>query len=106
VWPRRVSSRGVVVARLAVLGLWAACEEIVWRRVVLGELLFIGTLPALAVSSATFAAAHRRRRALHLATGASFGAVYVATGVLLACIAAHWTYNALIAGVADRGRGG
>jgi membrane protease YdiL (CAAX protease family) len=78
------------------IGAIAAGEEVVWRRVVLGELLRSG--PALAVtgSSLGFALAHRARQGLHLGTGAVFGGVYLATGVLAACIVAHWTYNLLL----------
>jgi len=87
----------VMFAQQGFLGLWAANEEIVWRRVVLGELLPAGVFVALVLSSFGFAAAHRRRRALHLVTGATFGGVYIATGWLTASIAAHWFYNAFVA---------
>ena len=62
----------------------------------LGELLRSGPIVALAGSTLGFAFAHRARPGLHLGTGAVFGGVYLATGALAACIAAHWTYNVLL----------
>jgi membrane protease YdiL (CAAX protease family) len=91
------------MARQGLLGVWAATEELIWRRVLLGELLFGGALAALAASSLGFALVHRRR-GLHLATGAAFGGLYIATGALAASIAAHWTYNMLVADLVDRSR--
>jgi membrane protease YdiL (CAAX protease family) len=99
--PRRVRLR-VSLAEQALLGLWAANEEIVWRRVALGELLPAGVLVALALSTVGFAVVHRRRRVLHLGTGAAFAGVYVATGWLGASVAAHWLYNFLVGTRVDR----
>lgn len=84
-------------AQLALLALFAANEEVVWRRVVLGELLRGGGAAALAVSTIAFAVAHRRRPGLHVVTGAAFGALYLGTGALVASIAGHWAYNATLA---------
>jgi hypothetical protein len=92
-----------VVGRQLFLGLCAANEEVLWRRVFLGELLVAGPLAALALSSAGFALAHRRARLLHIGTGSVFGGVYLTTGFLGASIAAHWTYNALVGGFLERG---
>jgi len=92
----------VNLAKQAVLGLCAANEEVIWRRVILGELLPVGTFVALVASSAVFALAHRRSRVLHVATGGAFGSVYVATGSLGACILAHWLYNAFVGTLAGR----
>lgn len=103
--PRLPSVRGgirVLVAKHGVLGLWAANEEIVWRRVVLGELLPVGVLAAVAVSSLGFSLAHRRRQLLHLGTGSCFGAVYLGTGSLGATVTSHWLYNVLVGALADR----
>src|SRR5262249_12767200 len=106
---RRPSFRGrrarksVVVCRQLFLGLCAANEELLWRRLLLGELLVTGPVVALALSSAGFAIAHRRACALHAGTGSAFGAVYLATGFLGASIAAHWAYNTLVAGLFERG---
>ena len=98
----RLGVGAAAVARQLFLGLCAANEEVLWRRVLLGELLPAGGLTALAISSVGFAAAHRRARPLHALTGLTFGAVYLATGVLAASIAAHWAYNALVGSVAER----
>lgn len=100
---RRRASNSVVVARQLFLGLCAANEELLWRRVLLGELLFAGPVAALALSSAGFAIAHRRARLLHVGTGCVFGGVYVATGFLGASMAAHWLYNVLVAALFQRG---
>lgn len=94
----------VFIAKHGLLGLWAANEEILWRRLVLGELLFGGAVAALTASSLAFALAHRGRYSLHFGTGAAFGGLYIATGALAASIAAHWTYNVLVAGLVDRSR--
>jgi membrane protease YdiL (CAAX protease family) len=94
--------RCMSVGRQLFLGLCAANEEVLWRRLLLGELLPLGSFIALGASSAAFALAHRRRRGLHIATGAAFGALYVLTGVLGASIAAHWVYNASVASIAER----
>jgi membrane protease YdiL (CAAX protease family) len=101
---RRRAPLVVVAAKHGFLGLWAANEEIVWRRVVLGELLAAGLVAALAGSTIGFALVHRARRGVHLGTGAVFGGVYLATGALAACVAAHWTYNALVAALGERTR--
>ena len=95
----------MLLAEQGVLALWAADEEIVWRRVVLGELLPAGVFAAFALSSFGFGLAHRGRRVLHLGTGAAFGGVYIATGWLGASVAAHWLYNALVGARVDRARG-
>ncbi len=90
------------LGRQLFLGLCAANEEIVWRRTLLGELLPAGSVVALLVSSAGFAVAHRRSRLLHTGTGVVFGAVYLATGVLAASIAAHWVYNMFVGSLLQR----
>jgi len=94
----------LLAARVAVLGLWAANEEVVWRRIALGELLPVGVVPALAASTIGFALLHRARRLLHLGTGGTFGALYLSTGALAASIVAHWTYNLLVGTLVDRRR--
>jgi len=100
---QRRARKSVVVGRQLFLGLCAANEELLWRRLLLGELLVAGPVVALALSSAGFAVAHRRARVLHAGTGSAFGAVYLATGFLGASIAAHWAYNTLVAGLFERG---
>jgi len=91
-----------LLGRQLFLGLFAANEEIIWRRTLVGALLPAGPLVALLAGSATFALAHRRSRLLHAGTGFAFGAVYVGTGVLGASIAAHWVYNALVGSLLQR----
>jgi hypothetical protein len=99
-----VRPRAVMLARLGFLGLWATNEEVIWRRVALGELLPRGIVAALAASTVGFALAHPTRRWLHLGTGSAFGGLYLVTGALAASIAAHWVYNVLVGGLDDRGR--
>jgi len=98
------SSVPVLIAKVGFFGLWATNEELVWRRVVLGEFLAAGVLPAFAASTVCFALVHRARRVLHACTGAVFGLLYLATGVLASSIAAHWAYNVLVAALVDRDR--
>ena len=81
---------------VAILGVLAAAEELLWRRVVLASLLPLGIPAAIGFSTLGFALLHRRP-VFHLATGATFGAAYVVTGQLSAPIAAHWAYNVGIA---------
>ncbi|MGH3003946.1 MAG: ATP-binding cassette domain-containing protein [Gaiellaceae bacterium] len=88
--------------KLVLLAAAAAGEEVIWRRLVVGGLASAaGSGPALLVGTIGFAGAHRwrGRRAfvLRCAAGATFGAVYLATGSLLAAVACHATYNALVA---------
>jgi membrane protease YdiL (CAAX protease family) len=90
------------LARCFVLGLAAANEEVLWRRVILGELLHSGAAAALAGSTLGFALAHRARPGLHLGTGFVFGGLYLATGALGACIAAHLTYNLCLLALRDQ----
>ena len=72
------------LAALRRVDLAAASEEILWRRVVLGELLRVGPAAAVAGSTLGFALVHRTRQLLHLGTGAAFGGLYLATGALAA----------------------
>ncbi len=81
----------------AFLALCALNEEVVWRRLVLGEALPVGAPAAVGVSALGFALVHRSRRRLHLVTGTAFGVAYVLTGSLVSPIVAHWTYNSLVA---------
>jgi membrane protease YdiL (CAAX protease family) len=82
------------------LGATAGFEEIVWRGACLGGLLgIVGPWPALAASSAGFAIWHwwslRARCAVHVVTGAAFGAAFLVGG-LVAAIIGHATYNLLV----------
>lgn len=86
--------------RWASLGAAAGLEEVVWRGVVLGALVApVGPVAGLALSSAGFAAWHRRslgrRCGVHLVTGAGFGAAFLVGG-LAAAILAHGVYNILV----------
>ena len=87
--PRRTAVvGGVVFAR-------AALEELFWRGLVLGAVAGAILAPgALALSSVGFAYAHRRCR--HAVSGAAFGALYLASGRLVAPIAAHGLYNLIV----------
>jgi ABC-2 type transport system ATP-binding protein len=94
-----------LLARSTVLTVKSAEEEAIWRSLLLGSLVQpLGGPGALAVSTSLFAAAHipRQGRAAvsHLATGAVFGATYLATGRLTAAVAAHAGYNVLVGAAA------
>jgi membrane protease YdiL (CAAX protease family) len=104
VLPSRLASSPIALGTALFLAVAAVNEEILWRRVALGELLRIGPGAALAGSALGFALAHRARPALHVLTGSVFGAVYLATGALAAAVSAHWVYNLLLLWLADRRR--
>jgi ABC-2 type transport system ATP-binding protein len=96
-----VRVRRRLVARSLVLTLKSAQEEAIWRGVLLGLLAaFLGRYVGLLLSTLAFAAAHAfalgRRSAVHVLTGAIFGATYVVTGSLTAAIGSHVTYNVLV----------
>jgi ABC-2 type transport system ATP-binding protein len=103
--PIRVFRReraAALAARGGYLVLRSAVEEIVWRGLGIGVLApLIGTAPALALTTIGFAASHLpklgRSSVTHLLTGGVFGALYLLGGGLAAPIAAHATYNLLIA---------
>jgi membrane protease YdiL (CAAX protease family) len=94
----------LALARTGFLGLAALNEEVMWRWVLLGELLRVSAPAALAGSALAFGLAHRSRPGLHLGTGIGFGGVYLATGALAASVAAHWTYNVLLVSLSDHRR--
>jgi membrane protease YdiL (CAAX protease family) len=76
---------------------WAAVEEVLWRRLALGSLaLHADWVVALLGSSAGFALSHRVGRPGQLVAGLGFGSVYLGTGQLLAAIAMHAVYNVLL----------
>jgi membrane protease YdiL (CAAX protease family) len=88
----------------------AACvEEVVWRLGALGALRpLTGPVAALSLSSAGFALVHWRQAGtlsvrVHLVTGSAFGAAFLLTGMLTVAIAAHATYNVLVAAAVERG---
>ena len=91
-----------------------ASEEVLWRGFALVRLAAAsGVVPALVLTTAGFAAAHypalrARGVRIHLLTGAVFATVFVATGSLAGCAAAHALYNLLVVargGTAPAGRG-
>jgi len=100
-----------VAVRAGVLAIGALAEELIWRVVALAAVaVLFGTWPALAVTTAGFAATHagggRRAVAVHLVTGSTFGGVYLATASFAAAATAHASYNlgALLAAESgDRG---
>jgi ABC-2 type transport system ATP-binding protein len=101
-WRRPARRR---VAALTVKGVYltmtSAAEEVFWRWLVLGGLApVVGLVPAFLASTVGFALAHGVRRAdvvaVHLATGAAFGTVYVVTGRIEAAILTHAVYNWLV----------
>ena len=99
--------RGVPAALALLLVAVGASEEVLWRGFALVRLAVAwGIAPALVLTTLGFAATHypalrARGVRIHLLTGAVFAAVFVATGSLAACAAAHALYNLLI--VARRG---
>ena len=102
--PRRLAARSVVLL------VKSAQEEAIWRGLVLGLLVGpLGRLGALALSTVTFASAHAARQgraaAAHLVTATLFGLTYLATGRLVAAVAAHGTYN-IVVGVTAHARTG
>lgn len=96
------SRLALLTAKGAYVSVTSAAEEVFWRWLVLGGLAAtIGLAPAFAASTLSFAFAHELRVrsgpfAIHIATGATFGGVYLLTGSLAAAIAAHATYNLLV----------
>jgi ABC-2 type transport system ATP-binding protein len=95
---RRAGSLGVKAAYTTIT---SAAEEVLWRWLVLGGLApVVGLAPAFLVATVGFALTHGTRRrdvvAVHLATGAVFGAVYVGTGRIEVAILAHALYNWLV----------
>jgi membrane protease YdiL (CAAX protease family) len=91
---------GAMIVRWCALGAAAGIEEVAWRGIVLGGLMVvIGPWPALAASSAAFAAWHwpslRARSAVHLVTGTAFGGVFLAGG-LGAAMLGHALYNLFV----------
>ena len=95
--------RHTVPVTLAVLlVVVGASEEVLWRGFALVRLAAAsGVVPALVLTTAGFAAAHypalrARGVRIHLLTGAVFATVFVATGSLAGCAAAHALYNLLV----------
>jgi membrane protease YdiL (CAAX protease family) len=90
-----------LAVRAAYVTITSAAEEVFWRWLVLGGLApVVGLLAAFLGSTVGFAIAHGFRRAdvvaVHLATGAAFGTVYLVTGHIEAAILTHAVYNLLV----------
>lgn len=100
-WPRLPPGpMAAVVARSGYIVAAAAFEELLWRGLGLGVLARpLGPGPALVLTAAAFACAHRRapgpRRAVHVLTGLGFGSAYLVGG-LAAAVLAHASYNVLV----------
>ncbi len=98
--PRFLLTRLALLATL-VVALTGMSEEAVWRAFALARLIGpAGPAAAIGITSAAFAATHlpalrARGAAVHLATGAALGTLFVSTGSLVACALAHAVYNAL-----------
>jgi hypothetical protein len=76
----------------------AVSEEIVWRwGAFAGTAPFISWPGAFALSTIAFAGTHTRTATFaYMVIGGAFAAVFLATGQLVAAIAAHGTYNLLV----------
>ena len=89
----------LAVATAIVVAAAGMSEEAIWRAFALGRIApTTGVWSAVAVTTAAFAATHlpmlrTRGAATQLVTGGVFGALFAATGSLLACALAHATYN-------------
>ena len=98
--PRILLTR-VAFATALVVAIAGMSEEAIWRAFALGRIApTAGLWAAIAVTSAAFAATHlpslrARGAAVQLVTGTVFGALFVATGSLVACALAHAAYNVL-----------
>jgi ABC-2 type transport system ATP-binding protein len=108
---RRIPSRRRVrffAVKGTYLTLTSGVEEVFWRWLVLGGLApLVGVGPAFVASTAGFALAHGVKRrdvtAVHLLTGAVFGAVFVGTGRIEAAVATHALYNLLVLAALESG---
>ena len=98
-----VGREAAVAAKGLLLAARSASEEVIWRWWFLGGLApRFGVVTALVASTVCFALTHagwqgRRGVAVHLLTGSAFGMVFLATGSVVACAAAHVAYNLLVA---------
>jgi membrane protease YdiL (CAAX protease family) len=92
--PRSLAIRWVWIGSLAAL------EELLWRGLALASLArTLGPIAALLLTSVGFAFWHRRslgrRCAVHVVTGAGFGAAFLVGGLVSAMLA-HAIYNVLV----------
>ena len=90
----------VTVGVAVFIALRAAVEEVVWRLGVTGRIAAVAGWPAgLTIGALGFGLAHAgslRVLAAHVCIGLAFGALFLATGRLLAAVAAHAAYNVLV----------
>lgn len=97
--PQQFASARAVAALALVYVAISIAEEIIWRGWAFDTLApSRGTLAALIATTAGFALVHGVQQGFagvrfHLVTGLAFGLMLLATGSLLAAIAAHATYN-------------
>jgi membrane protease YdiL (CAAX protease family) len=102
----RRERRRLFGVKALLLSMSSTAEEVVWRWFAIGTLAAaVGTAGAFIAATAGFAIAHVQTRAMivHLLTGATFGTVYLATGSLLAAVAAHVSYNLLVLAATEAG---
>jgi ABC-2 type transport system ATP-binding protein len=89
----------LAVATAIVVACAGMSEEAVWRAFALGRISpTVGLWAAVVLTTAAFATTHlpllrTRGAAVQVVTGGAFGALFVATGSLVACALAHATYN-------------
>lgn len=107
---RNLARARLAVAKVIVVCVRSASEEVIWRLLVLGALEQAAGWPAaLWVSTVGFAISHlprgREAVAVHGVTGACFGVLYLATGRIAAPIAAHCLYNVLLLARSEGERG-
>lgn len=88
------------LAQLALIGLFATCEEILWRGMVLAEIeLHLGSLWALVLSSTGFALLHLSLGPSligQLAAGFAYGSAYLASGRLWSSVGMHAAVNCML----------
>jgi ABC-2 type transport system ATP-binding protein len=107
----RSGRRAAFGAKAAFLVARSAGEEVVWRWFLLGAIeARAGWAAGLAVSTVAFATVHASGQGwlgvqVHLVTGATFGAIFLATGSIVAASVSHAAYNLLVAARADAERG-
>jgi ABC-2 type transport system ATP-binding protein len=95
----RVLVTPLALATALVVACAGMSEEALWRAFAIGRIApTVGMWTAVALTTAAFAATHvpmlrARGATVQLVTGGAFGALFAATGSLVACAVAHATYN-------------
>lgn len=94
------------LAQVVLIALFATCEEVLWRGIVLAEVeLHLGSRWALIASSAAFALWHPGLGPSllgHLAEGCAYGAAYLASRRLWFSIGMHAAVNSMLFLAEDR----